>query len=336
MWKKHRTSIVLGIFYIVLLSGFWLFPTFAFIFFISTLMGLLLEPVVCRLSVKMPRSIAAVITVFITLIIMGVGGTILTNSFIPTLREFMAELPLFVQKLQELSSNQSSPYINANLDELWSEISDFGMSMLRNSVGLLLSMFSKVIDFVIVVFVTFYMLKDGELIQNYLVNLFPSRSSKRVNTLMNNISRSLQLYVRAQLVMCCITGTVVFAYFTICDLPYASVFAVVSGLGELIPVLGPTAASCFGTIITATQEPLMAVQTAVFYLVLTQVNHNVVYPYLIGKSLHLHPVAIILAVVFGGELLDTAGMFLAVPCMVVIKHVVEDIHDYSKVEDENS
>ena len=55
-------------------------------------------------------------------------------------------------------------------------------------------------------------------------------------------------------------------------------------------------------------------------------NHNVVYPALVGKSLHLHPVAVILGVVFGGEILGAAGMFLAVPFIVIIKIVIMDIY----------
>ena len=70
----------------------------------------------------------------------------------------------------------------------------------------------------------------------------------------------------------------------------------------------------------------MAIQTAIFYFILTQVNHNVIYPSIIGKSLNLHPLAIILGVIFGGEILGAAGMFLAVPFIVIFKHVILDIH----------
>ena len=59
---------------------------------------------------------------------------------------------------------------------------------------------------------------------------------------------------------------------------------------------------------------------------LTQINHNFVYPLLIGKSLNLHPVAIILGVIFGGEILGPAGMFLAVPFIVIVKLVIADIY----------
>ena len=70
----------------------------------------------------------------------------------------------------------------------------------------------------------------------------------------------------------------------------------------------------------------IAIQTAGFYLILTQINHNFVYPTLIGKSLNLHPIAIILGIIFGGELLNAAGMFLAVPVIVICKIVIEDIY----------
>ena len=59
---------------------------------------------------------------------------------------------------------------------------------------------------------------------------------------------------------------------------------------------------------------------------LTQVNHNLVYPTLIGKSLNLHPIAVILGIILGGELLGAPGMFLAVPFIVICKLVIEDIY----------
>ena len=102
----------------------------------------------------------------------------------------------------------------------------------------------------------------------------------------------------------------------------------VSGISEFVPVLGPTVASIFGILLTATVDPWIAIQTAGFYLILTQVNHNAVYPTLIGKSLNLHPVAIILGIILGGEVLGAAGMFLAVPFIVICKLVIEDIYPH--------
>ena len=145
--------------------------------------------------------------------------------------------------------------------------------------------------------------------------------------LFNRILAALRTYICSQLIICCITAIIVFLYFTLRGLPYGSVFGMVSGICEFIPVLGPTVASAFGTLLTATEDPFIALQTAGFYLILTQINHNFVYPTLIGKSLNLHPIAIILGIILGGELLGAAGMFLAVPFIVICKLVIEDIYD---------
>lgn len=324
--KKYRTSILLGLTFTILLSTFWSMPQLAFIIFISLLLQLLLLPLVDRLAAKIPRALAAglILLLFIGLTLLLLA--LVSKSFIPTFSRFVTDFPQITEQIQNIPLLQDSDFLQGEIDNIWAEMKTASMAALKSSLTLLISLFSKVIDLVIIIFVTFYLLKDGEEIKHYLAGLFPKRDNRRVLNLFNLILSSLRIYICSQLVICCITAVVVFLYFTIRDLPYASVFAVVSGICEFIPVLGPTVASAFGTLLTATVNPLMALQTAGFYLILTQINHNFVYPTLIGKSLHLHPIAIILGIILGGELLDAAGMFLAVPFIVICKLVIEDIY----------
>ncbi|WP_303840241.1 AI-2E family transporter [Selenomonas ruminantium] len=324
--KKYRTSILLALSFIVLLSTFWYMPQLAFIIFISLLLQLLLLPLADKMAEKMPRALAAglVLLCFISLALLLL--MLVSKSFLPTFSRFVTDFPQITEKIQSLSWLQESDFLQNELDDIWAEMKNASMTALKSSLTLLLSLFSKVIDLVIIFFVTFYLLKDGEQIQSYLASLFPTRDYGRVMHLFDRILSALRIYICSQLVICCITAVIVFLYFTIRHLPYASVFAVVSGTCEFLPVLGPTVASAFGTLLTATVDPVVALQTAGFYLLLTQVNHNFIYPTLIGKSLNLHPIAIILGIVLGGELLGGAGMFLAVPFIVICKLVIEDIY----------
>lgn len=324
--KKYRTSILLALSFIVLLSTFWYMPQLAFIIFISLLLQLLLLPLADKMAKKMPRALAAglVLLCFISLALLLL--MLVSKSFLPTFSRFVTDFPQITEKIQSLSWLQESDFLQNELDDIWAEMKNASMTALKSSLTLLLSLFSKVIDLVIIFFVTFYLLKDGEQIQSYLASLFPTRDYGRVMHLFDRILSALRIYICSQLVICCITAVIVFLYFTIRHLPYASVFAVVSGTCEFLPVLGPTVASAFGTLLTATVDPVVALQTAGFYLLLTQVNHNFIYPTLIGKSLNLHPIAIILGIVLGGELLGGAGMFLAVPFIVICKLVIEDIY----------
>ena len=324
--RAYRTSIILGLVSAVLLSAFWYTQQLAFIVFLSLLLNLLLNPLVDRLAKKMTRGAAATIVMVLFLLVSLGVLTLVSSNFLPTFTRFIREFPHIAGRLQETWLLSGPSFLKEEMDTLWEGMKDASVLALKSSMTLMFSAFSKFIDMVIIFFVTFYLLKDGETIKGYLAGLFPHQDNRRIMKLFNKILSALRIYICGQMIICCITALVVFLYFTIRDLPYASVFAVVSGVAEFIPVLGPTVASAFGVLLTATTSPWTAIQTAGFYLVLTQINHNLVTPNIIGKSLNLHPIAIILGVVLGGELLGAAGMFLAVPVIVICKLVIEDIY----------
>ena len=324
--RAYRTSIILGLVFAALLSAFWYTQQLAFIVFLSLLLSLLLNPLVDKLEKKIPRGAAAAVVMVLFLLFAFGLITLISSNFLPTFTRFIREFPTIAGKLQETWLSSDPGFLQNELHELWESLKDAGVDALKSSMTLMFSAFSKIIDIVIIFFVTFYLLKDGEAIKDYLAGLFPHRDNRRILNLFNNILRSLRIYICGQMAICAITAMVVFLYFSLRGLPYASVFAVVSGIAEFIPVLGPTVASAFGVMLTATTSPWMALQTAGFYLILTQINHNLVTPNIIGKSLNLHPIAIILGVVLGGELLGAAGMFLAVPVIVICKLVIEDIY----------
>ena len=247
--RPYRTSILLAITFTVLLSTFWYLPQLAFIVFISLLLQLLLSPLVERLAAHLPRGVAASLSLLVLLLLLFALLTLVSSSILPTFTRFMTDFPEISEKVQELPLFKNSPILQDELDNLWLELKDASVDALKGSLAVFISLFSKAIDFVIILFVTFYLLKDGETIKTYLATRFPRRDYSRVLHLFNEILKALRAYIVSQLIICCITATIVFLYFTMRGLPYASVFAVVSGVCEFIPVLGPTVASAFGTIL---------------------------------------------------------------------------------------
>ena len=324
---NYRTSIILAVTFTLLLSTFWFYQDFAFIIFLSLLLQLLLKPVVDFMEARrMPRSVASAIAIIAFILVLAALASVISRSVLPSFQRFVAELPTIGQSLQQVPFLSDTDFIQDEFVNILDRLRSVGAEVLRASLSFLLVAFGKVVDFVIIIFVSFYLLKDGLTIKLWLADLCPHTARRRVLRLFDTLLIALRAYICSQIVMCVITGLVVFAYFKLMGLPYASVFALLSGISEFIPVLGPTIASTLGTLMTAAAMRELTVQTVLFYVALTQVNHNIVYPALVGKSLHLHPVAVILGVVFGGELLGAAGMFLAVPFIVIIKIVITDIY----------
>ena len=324
---NYRTSIILAVTFTLLLSTFWFYQDFAFIIFLSLLLQLLLKPAVDFMERrKIPRAIAAALAISAFILVLAALASIISRSVLPSFQRFVAELPTIGQSLQQVPFLSDTDFIQDEFVNILDRLRSVGADLLRASLSFILIAFGKVVDFVIIIFVSFYLLKDGLTIKLWLADLFPHTARRRVLRLFDTLLIALRAYICSQIVMCVITGVVVFAYFKLMGLPYASVFALLSGISEFVPVLGPTVASTLGTLMTAAMMRDVTVQTVLFYVALTQVNHNVVYPALVGKSLHLHPVAVILGVAFGGEILGAAGMFLAVPFIVIVKIVITDIY----------
>ena len=330
MWENHKTSFLIGASFFLVLVSFWLLPQFAFVVFISILLDLLLYPMVDHLhSVrKIPRSAAAAMTLIFFLVFVLLLCTVLWAPLIRSMQKFSQDLPTLTQNMQGLFA--AYPSVAREVNELWNELVSIGIDTLKSSIDMLIALFTKIFDTVIILFSAFYLLKDGRSIEEWVARLFPKRDRMRVFRLFDKILDALHTYIYSQLTVCFLMGAVVFAYFYFRDLPYAAVFAVLSGISEFVPVIGPTIASLFGISLSATVSPWTAFQTAVFYLVITQTNHNFIYPVLVGKSLNLHPIAILLGIMLGGSLLDAPGTFLAVPLMVIIRLVISDIYDASK------
>lgn len=329
MWAKYQTSIVVSICFALLFSMFWFVQSLAMVIFISLLLTILLNPSVDWLSgKKIPRALAAALVLILFLAMITYVLLMISKTFVPTFADFIADIPRMAESLKALPFVKISAPITEQFEDLFKGFATFSVTALRSSLSIIINVFNRFLDLVITLFITFYLLKDGTSIKAYLAGLFPRKDRPRIIALFNKILDALSNYIRGQLTVCLITGIFVFLYFTLRGIPYASVFSVLSAVGEFIPVVGPTIASAFGTLLSFTASPVIGAQTLLFYVILTQVNHNFIYPYLIGKSLNLHPIAIMVGILFGGEILGALGMFLAVPCMVIIKLIIEDIAYY--------
>lgn len=166
MWNRHKTSIIVGVAIICLLAAFWYMPSFAFVFFLSVLLTLLLLDLVDKMALKLPRGLASFLGLagFLGLLLGLVA--IVSSTFIPTLSEFTDELPRLASNIQNMHGWTESGIFKTGLDEAWAEASNFVTDAIRSSLLIAFSVFNKFIDFIIIIFLSFYMLMDGDKIKN--------------------------------------------------------------------------------------------------------------------------------------------------------------------------
>jgi predicted PurR-regulated permease PerM len=181
---------------------------------------------------------------------------------------------------------------------------------------------------ILVLIVTFYLIVDGARIRDFALSLIPTADQPRVAEVLGHVQDTLAKWLRGQLVL--IIGVTVVVYLflgPILHVPYAVAISVLTGILEIIPLVGPVIAAALAMVAALTSGgTTLAIVVGVGYVVLRQVEDQLVMPIVIGRAVHLHPVVTIFAVLAGLSIYGIIGGLLAVPIAAAINVVFTDLY----------
>lgn len=167
---------------------------------------------------------------------------------------------------------------------------------------------------------SFFLLKDVDTFRRSALEMLPKgRWRWRGDEFFQDINSTLAAYIRAQLTACLFIGVICALGFTLLGLPSPLVLGLIAGICEFVPLVGPLLVALIAAIAAMLHAgPFQAFIVLLFLAVLRIVQDYVVYPRLIGQGIHLHPLAVIIAILAGAELAGVAGIFLAIPVVAIL------------------
>jgi len=173
---------------------------------------------------------------------------------------------------------------------------------------------------VIIPVLSFFFLKDVDTFRRSALQMLPrGRWRWRGDEFFQDVNSTLAAYIRAQLTACLFIGVVCAIGFTLFGLPSPLVLGVIAGIFEFVPLVGPLMIAVVACILAMLHAgPFAALMVLAFLVVLRIVQDYAVYPRLIGQGIHLHPLAVIVALLAGAELAGIAGIFLAIPVVAIL------------------
>lgn len=173
---------------------------------------------------------------------------------------------------------------------------------------------------VLIPILSFFFLKDADAFRRSALQMLPKgRWRWRGDEFFQDVNRTLAAYIRAQLTACLFIGVVCAIGFTVLGLPSPLVLGLIAGVCEFIPLVGPLAIALIAAAAALLHAgPFSAMIVLLFLGVLRIVQDYIVYPRLIGQGIHLHPLAVIIAILSGAELAGIAGIFLAIPVVAIL------------------
>jgi len=323
LWALHRLERVV---LVVTLAG-------VLAYVIAPLVGIAERPVRLAGRVRRLRRGPAIALVYVLLIaIVCVTVSLLLPTVADQVDDIVARAPAYTQAILTWEHGWSRYYarlrippglrqnIDRSLDALGTGAAADARTVLLEAIGTLV----YVPWLVLVPVLGFFLLRDAADLRRMIVKALPHGNRLRSHRLFEELNATLAAYMRAQLLACVLVGTTCGVGFAILGLPYSALLGVVAGVLEFIPLVGPLVVAVIAAVVGVLHSPLLALWALGFLVVLRVAQDYVIYPRLLGRSIHLHPLAVILAVLAGAELGGIAGMFLALPavaiCSVTFRH----------------
>ena len=291
---------------------------FAHVFVIGGVAAVLtfaLQPVVTRMEHWMPRTTAAVLVFLGTLVVISTVALLLVW-------QLAAEGQRFSDRLVEVADALEGKrplaigdwYVPFNIQERLRDIAQTqGPKIAESSAALAGAFVSFVIDLVLTLVITFYLLVDAERIRVIGLRSLGPRRRPAVRRVFDEVARVFGAYVRAQLIVAGSVGILVAITMFLIGVPYALFLGLFAAVAELIPMLGPLIASIPALLIAITQPFPTVLWAALALVVIQQVEQNVLLPRLSGHAVGIHPIGSILALIFGFEVGGPIGALFAVP-----------------------
>lgn len=326
-----RFALVLGL---LLAAGLLLYELIGVVevLVLALLIALVLAPAVDFLvAVGLPRFLALFVVVMGVVVTFGLLGYIVVPLLLDQGGEFLARAPGVVRRVQEYAQGMGERYPLlggsdgvASLDlteavqqiiqragELW-RITTRGAGLLLQAVG--------------AVVMALYMVANPRPLVNGILALFPLDRRGRVEEILDLIRRRVSGWILGQLAAMALIFVLTWISLVVLGVEFAFTFAVITGILEIVPFFGPIIAAVPPILVAFVDSPTKALLVVVVYVIIHQVEAHVVSPMVMARSVRLHPVVVILAVLAMGDLLGLAGIILAVPTAAVVTVLLDELY----------
>lgn len=295
-------------------------------FIIAAFITYLLHPVVEKLhETGLHRGIAVFIIYF--LFFGGAGFSLYKGipAIIHQLRDLAENAPQFANQyrrwidvIQEKTSTWPDG-IQTRIDDGIFAVEGALDSLLSRVINSLLNVLNYAVIIAVIPFISFYLLKDFTIMKKAVWYLTPRSWRKEGLLFLRDIDKSLGSYIRGQLLVCAAIGTISSLLFWVFGMRYPLLLGLIIGVTNIIPYFGPIIGAVPAVIIATTLSVKMIVITVGIIIVLQFLEGNILSPLIVGRSLHMHPLLIMLALLAGGEAGGILGLIIAVPILAVLK-----------------
>ena len=316
--------------------SFDILTPFIIAFIIAYLLNPIMNKMENRFNLRRVYSISLLYLFFIGILILGIY--VIIPKIISSMGQIVFDMPNHINNSQNwIDSNiiKSKILKKIGLDNYIKYSIDYTINKMSNTIdmffkNIILKTF-HITSFLFKLFIGFivsiYLLKDKEefirKLKLYLVVIFKERRARYIINFAKEVDCVFSRYLVGKLLDSLVVAVMCFVGFIFLGIPYSLLFSVIIGCSNMIPYFGPIIGMIPAVVITFLYFPIKALYVFIFVLIMQQFDGLYLEPKILGDKVGLSPFMIILAIVVGGEVMGVTGMFIGVPIIAVMKHLLD-------------
>jgi len=319
-----RGAAIAGIALAMALGGLvllWLLARPLTLLLIAIVIAQVLAPIVGRLERWLPRGIAIVLVYLALVLVVGGIGAVVMPPLVSEGQSLVLNAPDLVARSREWLRGidpESAARVSAAVQTAIDRFSDVLLS-------LPFTLFSSIIDVILVIFMSIYWLIATPALSQFALSLFPPRYRRRANDVMDAMGQTMGGYVRATAINGVIIGVMTYVGLLVIGVQYTLVLAVLAGLGEFLPVVGPIFAAIPAIAIALVDSPQQAIIVTIFFIALQQLESNLLVPFIMRQQADVPPLLSLFALLAGSALGGLLGAIIAIPLAGALRVLVVEV-----------
>lgn len=324
-----------------------------FPFILGGALAYIMHPLVTWLEKRMPGRnrrpvLARVLSIFIMFAVMA---GLLAGALIVVLPPVVEQFRLFIDSLPVLISDARVAVENWNRElsgaipeeirlQIQEAIQNAGVvlvgaaqGIMVRTIGVVSGALTIVIGLAALPLFLYYVLKDREKLVDGMVSVFPPGPRVHARNVITVVNHVFSSYVRAQLLLGLVVGVLVFIGLTLLGVKFAIILAVVAGVFELVPIIGPWLGAIPGIVVVLADSPEKFFWVVLVYFGVQLLENSLLVPRIQSRALHVHPVLILVVIIVGSEVAGLWGVILGPPLVVAGKEVFDYfVEEWSSTE----
>lgn len=328
----HAATVIKVIFIVLMFILFYLLREVVLILAFSIIIASAVSPFADWLEKrKIPRILGVLFLylVFFGLVIFLLSLIVPFVSFeisqlTQALPKFVASLSGALEKAQQTTNSRYFDFFS-EIQNLLDVFSQFLQVSAQSALNLIINIFGGVFAFLATVIISFYLSVMRKGIAGFLSSVLPEKYEDYIIGLWHRTEKKVGRWFQGQLLLALSIGLMVFIGLSIFKIKYALVLAILAMVLEIIPIAGPVISAIPGVALAFAQAPNIGIWVLIFYVAIQQIENHVLAPLILGKSLGLHPITVIIAILIGGKMAGILGIIISVPIAVVIVEILDDL-----------